>query len=188
MVTCCDDERVTRRETCIHLWIHHHFQPGRWGAHLDERRNCQDDERGITWRFVHPRPNRGDDTTPGPPGRPAGLPSAGRSHWHGQAQLQTGKTPAEISLVSRGADLRGWLPSLAGVGAFPAVVTAGLRRRSGAELGWMSLRMPLLPPLGPEPGGGFFGSSGGPPRTTNYGCASDPPELEVSSRPLVWQT
>ena len=27
---------------------------------------------------------------------PAGLPSAGRSRWHGQAQLQTGKTRAEI--------------------------------------------------------------------------------------------
>ena len=26
---------------------------------------------------------------------PAGLPSAGRGRWRGQAQLQTGKTPAE---------------------------------------------------------------------------------------------
>ena len=86
---------------------------------------------------------------------------------------------ASRDLISRGADLRGWLSSLAGVGAFPAVVTAGLRRRSGAVLGWMSPALAAGSGSHAPPTAAwsrtrrrlFFGSSGGPPRTTNYGVS-----------------
>jgi hypothetical protein len=56
-------------------------------------------------RFVHPRPNQWNEPAPGPPGLPAGLPSAGRRR-RGQAQLQTGSTLA-VGPVSRRTPVRG---------------------------------------------------------------------------------
>ena len=52
------------------------------------------DEASTDGSFIIAQTN-GMDAPPGPPGRPAGLPSAGGGRWRGQAQLQTGRTPAE---------------------------------------------------------------------------------------------
>ena len=78
-----------------------------------------------------PRDGRGARTA-GTPGRTA-VSRKGSLAW---TSATANRKDASRDLISRGADMRGWLSSLAGVGAFPAVVTAGLRPRSGAVLGW----------------------------------------------------